>query len=169
MARITVEDCVDKFPSRFELVLVAAQRARNLYSGEESNIERENDKNTVVALREIAEEAISVQQIQQDLVEEYQNFNILDEEENENLEIEASENHFEDLNNKKNEKEDKIIEKEDKIIEDKSTQIENEIKRLSIAEERELKDSYNISENLESVEENLSEEFIEKENESSNI
>ena len=55
MARITVEDCVDKFPSRFELVLVAAQRARNLYSGEESNIERENDKNTVVALREIAE------------------------------------------------------------------------------------------------------------------
>ena len=169
MARITVEDCVDKFPSRFELVLVAAQRARNLYSGEESYIERENDKNTVVALREIAEEAISVQQIQQDLVEEYQNFNILDEEENENLEIEASENHFEDLNNKKNEKEDKIIEKEDKIIEDKSTQIENEIKRLSIAEEKELKENYKISEDLESVEEDLSEELTEEENKFSKI
>ena len=96
MARITVEDCVGKFPSRFELVLVAAQRARNLYSGEESYIERENDKNTVIALREIAEEAISVEKIKQDLVEEYQNLNILDEEENENLEIEASENHPED-------------------------------------------------------------------------
>jgi len=169
MARITVEDCVDKFPSRFELVLVAAQRARNLYSGEESYIERENDKNTVVALREIAEEAISVQQIQQDLVEEYQNFNILDEEENENLEIEASENNFEDLNNKKNEKEDKIIEKEDKIIEDKSTQIENEIKRLSIAEEKELKENYKISEDLESVEEDLSEALAEEENKFSKI
>ena len=151
------------------LVLVAAQRARNLYSGEESNIERENDKNTVVALREIAEEAISVQQIQQDLVEEYQNFNILDEEENENLEIEASENNFEDLNNKKNEKEDKIIEKEDKIIEDKSTQIENEIKRLSIAEEKELKENYKISEDLESVEEDLSEALTEEENKFSKI
>ena len=159
MARITVEDCVDKFPSRFELVLVAAQRARNLYSGEESYIERENDKNTVIALREIAEEAISVEKIKQDLVEEYQNYNILDEEENENLEIEASENHLEDSKN----------EKDEKIFEDKSTHIENEIKELSIAEEAELEDSYKISENLESVEENLSEELTEKENESSNI
>ena len=165
MARITVEDCVDKFPSRFELVLVAAQRARNLYSGEESYIERENDKNTVIALREIAEEAISVEKIKQDLVEEYQNFNILDEEENENLEIEASENHLEDSNNEKDEKD----EKDEKIFEDKSTQIENEIKKLSIAEEKELEDSYKISENIESVEENLSEELTEKENESSNI
>ena len=54
MARITVEDCVDKFPSRFELVLVASQRARKLYSGEQPKLEKENDKNTVIALREIA-------------------------------------------------------------------------------------------------------------------
>ena len=54
MARITVEDCIDKFPSRFELVLVASQRARKLYSGETSTLEKDNDKNTVIALREIA-------------------------------------------------------------------------------------------------------------------
>ena len=56
MARITVEDCVDKFPSRFELVLVASNRAKKLHSGEEPTVEKENDKNTVIALREIAEE-----------------------------------------------------------------------------------------------------------------
>ena len=60
MARITVEDCIDKFTSRFELVLVASQRARKLHSGEEPTIERDNDKNTVIALREIAEENIKV-------------------------------------------------------------------------------------------------------------
>ena len=60
MARITVEDCIDKFPSRFELVLIASQRARKLYSGETPKIDRDNDKNTVIALREIAEETIKV-------------------------------------------------------------------------------------------------------------
>ena len=57
MARITVEDCIDKFSSRFELVLVASQRARKLHSGEEPTIERDNDKNTVISLREIAEKS----------------------------------------------------------------------------------------------------------------
>ena len=60
MARITVEDCIDKFPSRFELVMVASQRARKLFSGEEPKIEKDNDKNTVIALREIAAECITV-------------------------------------------------------------------------------------------------------------
>jgi DNA-directed RNA polymerase subunit omega len=59
MARVTVEDCVDKIPNRFELVLVAAHRARTLRSGSASTIERENDKDTVVALREIADKTIS--------------------------------------------------------------------------------------------------------------
>jgi DNA-directed RNA polymerase, omega subunit len=59
MARITVEDCIDKFDSRFELVLVASNRARKLHSGEEPTVERDNDKNTVIALREIADETIS--------------------------------------------------------------------------------------------------------------
>jgi DNA-directed RNA polymerase subunit omega len=68
MARVTVEDCVQKIPNRFELVLIAAQRARNLARGEELTIDRDDDKNPVVALREIAEETISVAKLEQDLV-----------------------------------------------------------------------------------------------------
>ncbi len=72
MARITVEDCIDKFPSRFELVLVASNRARKLYSGENPTVEIDNDKNTVIALREIAEETITKEQLKNNLIEEYQ-------------------------------------------------------------------------------------------------
>ena len=72
MARITVEDCIDKFPSRFELVLVASNRARKLYAGENPTIERDNDKNTVIALREIADETLTIEQLKNDLIEEYQ-------------------------------------------------------------------------------------------------
>ena len=72
MARITVEDCIDEFRSRFELVLVASNRARKLHSGEEPTIEIDNDKNTVIALREIAEETITSEQLKNDLIEEYQ-------------------------------------------------------------------------------------------------
>jgi DNA-directed RNA polymerase subunit omega len=64
MARVTVEDCVDKVPNRFELVLLAAQRARNLSRGEELTVERDNDKNPVVALREIAEETIGLDKLE---------------------------------------------------------------------------------------------------------
>ena len=72
MARITVEDCIEKFESRFELVLVASNRARKLHSGENPTVERDNDKNTVIALREIAGESISIDEMKNDLVEEYQ-------------------------------------------------------------------------------------------------
>ena len=68
MARVTVEDCVQKVPNRFELVLMAAQRARNLSRGEELTLDRDNDKNPVVALREIAEETITVAKLEQDLI-----------------------------------------------------------------------------------------------------
>ena len=68
MARVTVEDCVQKVPNRFELVLLASQRARNLSRGEELTIDRDNDKNPVVALREIAEETIELGRIEQDLI-----------------------------------------------------------------------------------------------------
>jgi DNA-directed RNA polymerase subunit omega len=68
MARVTVEDCVQKIPNRFELVLLAAQRARNLSRGEELTIDRDDDKNPVVALREIADETIDLTRIEQDLV-----------------------------------------------------------------------------------------------------
>jgi DNA-directed RNA polymerase subunit omega len=68
MARVTVEDCVQKVPNRFELVLLAAQRARNLSRGEELTIDRDNDKNPVVALREIADETIGLDKLESDLV-----------------------------------------------------------------------------------------------------
>ena len=72
MARITVEDCVDKFETRFELVLVASNRARKLHSGENPTVEKDNDKNTVIALREIADETISISEMKNSLIEEYQ-------------------------------------------------------------------------------------------------
>jgi len=68
MARVTVEDCVQKVPNRFELVLLAAQRARNLSRGEELTIDRDHDKNPVVALREIAEETVALPLLEQDLI-----------------------------------------------------------------------------------------------------
>ena len=68
MARVTVEDCVLKVPNRFELVLLSAQRARNISRGEQLTIERDNDKNPVVALREIAEETLHLPDLEQDLV-----------------------------------------------------------------------------------------------------
>ena len=60
MARVTVEDCIEKVPNRFELVLLAAQRARALSRGEEMLLDRDNDKNPVVALREIAEDKLNL-------------------------------------------------------------------------------------------------------------
>ena len=71
MARVTVEDCVERIPNRFELVLFAAQRARNLARGEELTIDRDDDKNPVVALREIAEETISLPKLEQDLIKSF--------------------------------------------------------------------------------------------------
>ncbi|WP_298224981.1 DNA-directed RNA polymerase subunit omega [Acidocella sp.] len=68
MARVTVEDCVLKVPNRFELVLLAAQRARNISRGEQLTIDRDNDKNPVVALREIADETVALPALEQDLV-----------------------------------------------------------------------------------------------------
>jgi DNA-directed RNA polymerase subunit omega len=68
MARVTVEDCVLKVPNRFELVLLAAQRARNISRGEQLTIDRDNDKNPVVALREIADETLRLPALEQDLV-----------------------------------------------------------------------------------------------------
>ena len=68
MARVTVEDCVERVPNRFELVLLAAQRARNLSRGEEMTIDRDDDKNPVVALREIAEATIPLDKLEMDLI-----------------------------------------------------------------------------------------------------
>ena len=68
MARVTVEDCVVKIPNRFELVLLAAQRAREITSGAPLSLDRDDDKNPVVALREIADETIELDHLQDSLV-----------------------------------------------------------------------------------------------------
>ncbi len=72
MARVTVEDCVDKIPNRFDLVLLAAQRARQVSGGAELTIDRDRDKNPVVALREIAEETIRPKHLEEALVSSLQ-------------------------------------------------------------------------------------------------
>lgn len=72
MARVTVEDCVDKVPNRFDLVLVAAQRARQISSGAELEVERDNDKNSVVSLREIAEDKITADALRETLIHSMQ-------------------------------------------------------------------------------------------------
>jgi DNA-directed RNA polymerase subunit omega len=68
MARVTVEDCVDKIPNRFDLVLLAAQRAREISGGAELTVERDRDKNPVVALREIAEQTVTPSILKETLV-----------------------------------------------------------------------------------------------------
>ena len=91
MARITVEDCIDKFPSRFELVLVASNRARKLSSGENPTVEIDNDKNTVIALREIADETLSSDQLKNDLIQEYQTNTFTEDEEINEIEDNSNE------------------------------------------------------------------------------
>ncbi len=68
MARVTVEDCIEKVSNRFQLVMLAAQRARSLSSGAELTVERDNDKNPVIALREIAEETVELNELEENLV-----------------------------------------------------------------------------------------------------
>src|SRR6516164_11480734 len=72
MARITVEDCIDKVPNRFELILLAAHRARSLASGTHITVDRENDKNAVVALREIAAKTIVPRDVSEELIHSMQ-------------------------------------------------------------------------------------------------
>jgi len=72
MARVTVEDCVDKVPNRFDLVLLAAQRARAISGGAELTIERDRDKNPVVALREIADETVKPKHLHENLIQSLQ-------------------------------------------------------------------------------------------------
>ena len=81
MARVTVEDCVDKIPYRFDLVLLAAQRARQVSGGAELTIDRDRDKNPVVALREIAEQTIKPADLKEGVVQSLQRVQIDDEEE----------------------------------------------------------------------------------------
>ena len=76
MARVTVEDCVDKIPNRFDLVLMAAQRARQISGGADLTIDRDRDKNPVVALREIAEVTVKPKELEEAIVTNLQKVRI---------------------------------------------------------------------------------------------
>ena len=90
MARVTVEDCVLKVPNRFNLVLLSAQRAREIAGGGELTVERDNDKNPVVALREIAEGSIDLDNVRQDLIASLQKHVESDEPEDDAMELLAA-------------------------------------------------------------------------------
>jgi DNA-directed RNA polymerase subunit omega len=90
MARVTVEDCVVKIPNRFNLVLLAGQRAREISSGGELTVERDNDKNPVVALREIAEGSIDLDNVRQALISSLQKHVETEEPEDDAMELLAA-------------------------------------------------------------------------------
>lgn len=83
MARVTVEDCIDKTDTRFSLVMAAAQRARELSAGAQATLPRENDKNPVIALREIAEETVDTQTLTEELIRGYRRIAPYEEDEEE--------------------------------------------------------------------------------------
>ena len=85
MARVTTEDCVDKVPNRFELVMLAAHRAREISAGAPLTVDRDNDKNPVVALREIADETQGADDLRERLIESNQTEIEVDEPEDDNM------------------------------------------------------------------------------------
>ncbi len=90
MARVTVEDCVVRIPNRFDLVLVAAQRARDILAGAPLTVDRDDDKNPVVALREIAEETVDIDALQAALIQGLQRHVEIDEPEEEQSEFDIA-------------------------------------------------------------------------------
>ena len=80
MARVTIEDCIKKVPNPFDLVLYAAQRAKELKKGEDSELNKENDKNSVISLREIAQNKVILNDLKNEIIKSFQNnLNLLDE------------------------------------------------------------------------------------------
>ena len=154
MARVTVEDCIDKVDSPYELVLVAKERATQLNSGIEPTLERDNDKNTVIALREIADTTISKEEMKESLVQEYQTISISDEEQ-ENKELQAPV------------ETDESTENTEEILEENlstKTEIEQEMNELVSQEDDEIKEQYEINDGVEnSIDPNTDEQKLETE------
>ena len=92
MARVTVEDCVLKIPNRFELVMLAAQRARDVSAGATITVDRDRDKNPVVALREIADETIDLEMLREGLIKSLQKHVEVDEPEEDAIDAQLGEN-----------------------------------------------------------------------------
>jgi DNA-directed RNA polymerase subunit omega len=145
MARITVEDCIDKFESRFELVLVASNRARKLHSGENPTIEKDNDKNTVIALREIADETLSIDDLKNNLIEEYQTVSVSNEED---LSLEYAEYENEDQNEAQND-DNKTIETLEEVPNQNLDKVFDEDKKDITSDDNSIDQENNISENIE--------------------
>ncbi len=87
MARVTVEDCVLKIPNRFKLVMLSAQRARNISAGAPMTVEKDNDKNPVVALREIADETVDLDDLEEGLIKGLQRHVEMNDPEEEDFDI----------------------------------------------------------------------------------
>ncbi len=87
MARVTVEDCVDKVPNRFELVMLAAHRAREIAAGSSVTVNRDNDKNPVVSLREIADETQAAEDLRERMIESHQTQIEVDEPEDDSMSL----------------------------------------------------------------------------------
>jgi len=94
MARVTVEDCILKVPNRFELILAASQRAREIGSGAAIMVERDNDKNPVVSLREIADTDISIEALTESLIKNHQKVIEVEEDEEEIIDVMEGENEW---------------------------------------------------------------------------
>ncbi len=137
MARVTVEDCVDKVDDRFELVLLAAQRAKNIAAGSPLTIERQGEKNAVLALREMAMEKVSVDDLREDVVSSLQRFRQSEEEQMES-DVVGTANPLE------LEEELEIIAQEAELPE---SETEEEIERLA-ANEAADDESLDVEENL---------------------
>ena len=146
MARITVEDCIDKIPSRFELVLIASQRARKLHTGDQPTVKKENDKNSVIALREIETESISLDNLKENLIKEYQTVSI-------------NENEDEDK---------KDIINTNELNKSLADEVEEEIKSLESAEDDKLKEQYEIQDSNQTNTENIASDSYEDQDKISN-
>ena len=96
MARVTVEDCIEKVQNRFDLVLIAASRARQIMAGAEITVSEDRDKNSVIALREIAEETVTVDVLRDNVIQSMQHYVEVDEPEEDDMEAQMLSHQFAD-------------------------------------------------------------------------
>ena len=96
MARVTVEDCIEKVQNRFDLVLIAASRARQILAGAEITVPEDRDKNSVIALREIAEETVTVDVLRDNVIQTMQRYGEVDEPEEDDMEAQMLSHQFAD-------------------------------------------------------------------------
>ena len=134
MARVTVEDCIEKIPNRFDLVLAAAQRSRNITSGNPITLDRDNDKNPVVALREIAEDTIDPNILRDELIKGLQKLTYQDPSTNE----EGSED-----------------EADEEDIQETRNMISQELKEISSSQASELDLKSNLNSGFQDVDDSL--------------